>query len=169
MTRQFVVDLADLNAFTSDLSRLIPTALEEFEQALNEALPVLEGEIFSRTPDGATGDARQSIGYDLGERTPLMAEGEVFMTEPYGPPLEFGRQPGKMPPVDAIEYWVRRKLGIMDDREARSTAYVIARAIGRRGTVGRFMFQLGLSAAEPYILKLFDAAVDRMLQRLASE
>lgn len=44
-----------------------------------------------------------------------------------------GRPPGKMPPSNALIPWVRIKLGISGDR-AKGVAFVIARAIGKKGT-----------------------------------
>jgi hypothetical protein len=42
--------------------------------------------------------------------------------------VEEGRRPGRMPPPAALEGWARRKTGSI------SAAFLIARAIGRRGT-----------------------------------
>lgn len=47
--------------------------------------------------------------------------------------IEFGRVPGTMPPTDALISWVRRKLGIKNDKEARRIAFAIAMAIKQRG------------------------------------
>lgn len=52
--------------------------------------------------------------------------------------VEYGRRPGKMPPVDAIEQWVRVKPVVPDSRSGRipdtkQLAYLIARKIGREG------------------------------------
>lgn len=62
--------------------------------------------------------------------------------------VEYGRLPGKMPPVDSIEQWVRRKgrkknsalksaavfAGKSEAQLARSAAWAIAKDIARRGT-----------------------------------
>lgn len=58
---------------------------------------------------------------------------EVFNNLKYAAFVEYGRRSGKMPPIDAIEYWVRRKLGITA-KESRQVAFQIARAIARNGT-----------------------------------
>lgn len=159
------IDSPDLAQFGADLGNSARVFLEEFERGMNEALAVLEEQIAGRVPVNS-GFLRSSIGTNLyGED--MAIRGEVVSIASYGAAVEYGRKPGKMPPVAAIELWVRRKLGINNDKEARSVAYVIARAIGRRGTVGAHMFQLGMSAAAPYIEKIFDAAVDRAVRRLA--
>lgn len=47
--------------------------------------------------------------------------------------LEFGRASGKFPPVDLIQGWVERKLGVSSD-ESKGVAFVIARKIANEGT-----------------------------------
>ena len=79
--------------------------------------------------------------------------GRVFSRAAHALPVEFGRKPGKMPPPKALLGWVRRHTGAFSIRtrrrlggrnqaaEDRSVAFLIARAIGRRGTKGRFFFR----------------------------
>ena len=47
--------------------------------------------------------------------------------------VEYGRRSGKMPPVDYIIQWFRKKFG-MDYKEARARGWASARAIARKGT-----------------------------------
>ncbi len=47
--------------------------------------------------------------------------------------LEFGRRPGEFPPVDVIQGWVERKLGVSKS-ESKGVAFVIARKIAEEGT-----------------------------------
>lgn len=63
---------------------------------------------------------------------------EIGPTQPYGPYVEFGTQP-HWPPLDALEDWAR-KHGI--------PAFLVARAIARRGTFAR-----------PYLAPAFDAVI----------
>lgn len=44
-----------------------------------------------------------------------------------------GRSPGKQPPVDPIEQWVKKKLKIPSN-QARAIAFAISKKIGREGT-----------------------------------
>lgn len=57
--------------------------------------------------------------------------------------VEHGRKPGKFPPRASIELWVRRKLGVSDDREVQAVGFLVARAIARRGTIARFGYEGG--------------------------
>ena len=54
-------------------------------------------------------------------------EGALHTTQ-----LQFGRRPGKFPPLAAIEQWIRDK-GIVPDIPIRSLAYLIARKIAKEG------------------------------------
>ena len=76
----------------------------------------------------------------------------------YAMSIERGRRPGKPPPSDALIPWVRLKLREtrvsrtgktrrlkMADSDAKSKAFLVARAIGRRGTPAR-----------PFMLPAFD-------------
>lgn len=62
--------------------------------------------------------------------------------EHYWKYVEYGRRPGKMPPIDNIEEWIRVKPVIPDASNgkvptSRQLAYLIARKIGREGIQGR--------------------------------
>ena len=63
--------------------------------------------------------------------------------EDYWKFVEYGRGPGKMPPIDVIEQWIKIKPVIPEPingrvPDARQLAFLIARKIGREGTVGRY-------------------------------
>jgi hypothetical protein len=131
---------------------------------MQAALDLLEQEIVLRTPVNA-GLLRGSIATAIHGRSPYI-EGTVGTSISYGEPVEYGRKPGKRPPVDAIEAWVTRK-GIAPEGQERQVAFLIARAIGRRGKPGAFMFRDGLAAAEPRILQLFDDLAGRIVAELA--
>lgn len=47
--------------------------------------------------------------------------------------VEYGRRSGKMPPVQAIVQWVRKKMRV-DEKSAKSIGFLIARRIARKGT-----------------------------------
>ena len=61
----------------------------------------------------------------------------VYSLSPYAGVIEYGRRPGaRMPPEDAIARWAQRKLGLPYKR-ARAVAFVMRRAIARRGLAPR--------------------------------
>lgn len=62
-----------------------------------------------------------------------------FELEDYWKYVEYGRGPGKQPPIEAIEEWIRVKPIIPTAQsnkipDTRQLAYLIARKIGREGT-----------------------------------
>ncbi len=68
--------------------------------------------------------------------------GAVLLNDaPHASVIEFGRRPGaRRPPLSAIIGWVRRKLGIRGKR-GKAAAFLIARAIGRRGLPAHAVFR----------------------------
>lgn len=79
-------------------------------------LKVIEGHTDS-------GELSQSV---IGEASP---EEIAIYSKIYGDiVLEYGRKPGKMPPVEALENWAMNRLG------DPSLAYLVARSIARKGT-----------------------------------
>jgi hypothetical protein len=62
--------------------------------------------------------------------------------------MEKGRRPGgRMPPLDAIAGWLRRK-------GSTANAFVVARSIARRGIKGRFFMRQGYVATQKAMPKL---------------
>lgn len=120
------------------------------------------------TPAGVAsggGGLRGSIFTELrgapGNRSQIIAS-PLF----YGPVVEVGRTPGaQRPPLDPILLWTRRKLGLSGAGAAHA-AWLIARAIGRRGTVGRHMFAITASRLAAPALAAFQDLGARLAQRL---
>jgi len=50
-----------------------------------------------------------------------------------GRALEYGGGAGNWPPVSELRKWVRRKLGVQDESEVDSTAYLVGRKIFQQG------------------------------------
>jgi hypothetical protein len=87
-----------------------------------------------------TGALRQSITTEVDKRPPFALWVTVGPTVKYGRYVEFGRGPGKPPPTDAIEPWVRTKLRVSSPRSFR-VAYLVARKIAQKGVKPRpYMF-----------------------------
>ena len=61
-------------------------------------------------------------------------EKTIVYPAPHADDIEYGRVAGTMPPVDPIIAWVKRKLAITNEKEARQTAWAIAFTIKQRGT-----------------------------------
>lgn len=68
--------------------------------------------------------------------------------------VERGRQPGRMPPPDAIALWAQRALGIPAD-DAKSAGWAIAVSIAREGVEARPVLTDPL-----YVERVADACAD---------
>jgi hypothetical protein len=76
-----------------------------------------------------TGESAASLGYRID------AQGlTIFSSKKYFTVLETGRKPGKRPPIDVIEAWVKAK-PVISDISPRSLAFLIARKIGEEGSL----------------------------------
>lgn len=64
-------------------------------------------------------------------RAPLVKE--VNYGAPYAEYVEFGRTAGSMPYSGWLHKWVRRKLGITNEKEVKKVSYAIAKSIKERG------------------------------------
>ena len=60
----------------------------------------------------------------------------IYNTQVYAPNIEYGRKPGRMPPVQAIRQWLQKKFSL-PYRQARKLAYPVAKKIAQRGIPGR--------------------------------
>lgn len=58
---------------------------------------------------------------------------EIVYGVPYAEEIEFGRTPGTLPPLNAIEDWVRRKRLVPNERAVKKFAYNIAKHIEEQG------------------------------------
>lgn len=86
------------------------------------------------------------------------------LDSPYPSVQESGRMPGKkMPPPSALERWVYLVLGV-PEAEAHGVAFVVARAIGRRGLKGKFFLTRAYAEAKERIFGFFLDAADKILK-----
>jgi len=137
---------------------------EQWEQiagkALGPGLSILEAEAKERAPVGVTGESASKIGSEIVREAGSQIVGKIGSGVDYGPySLEYGRGPGKMPPVDAIEEWARF-------RGMPGAGFVIARAIGARGIKAPRVFSKTLAAKKDEVLKLFERGIADALKRL---
>src|SRR3990172_8656349 len=107
-----MADPLTLEIDTSQIDQFVPRFVErELRIGLDDALGYTVAQVVDFTPDN-TGILRESI-YDdiLGVKADISGvnlEGIVSSSdyEPKVNAVEFGRKPGKMPPVEAIALWV---------------------------------------------------------------
>lgn len=103
-----------------------------------------------------SGELSQSV---IGESSP---EEITIYSKIYGDILlEYGRKPGKMPPVEALERWAEDRLG------DANLAYLVARSIARKGTK---KYQEGGPKELTALIEEFeDDFMDKQLDKLLDE
>ena len=83
----------------------------------------------------------------------------------YAAVIEWGRRAGRKPPPKIrIEEWARRRLGL-NEKEAKRAAYPIARAISRRGLVGRRIMEDSSSRVADIAVEEIDREIQAELRK----
>ena len=155
-----------------DLERLIkayPKVSQDVRiSKITEALMLLEREIKKVTPFGAgpihLRDTIFSKTHTSGEKV----WGTIGTPLEHGEPVEFGTKP-HFPPIGPIQFWVQEKLHIEDEKESRSVAFLIARAISRRGTKGKKMFGHGFEENEERVMRILESIPEEIVRRIEAQ
>jgi hypothetical protein len=137
---------------------------EESRRGLNAGVLILESAIKPAWPVGVTGASRAGVQTSV-TGTGVNMTGRVFNPVSYAMAVETGRKPGTAPPADRLLLWVRRKLKV-SEADAKGVAYVVARAIGRRGTKGAFPFRNAFVQKRNQVEATLNAIPTRIVQRL---
>ena len=130
---------------------------DAINKAMRQSGLAVQGEAVILAPIN-TGALRQSITTEVDTQPPFASWVAVGPTVNYGRFVEHGRKPGRMPPISALEPWVRTKLKA---RNPRAVAYIIARKIAAEGV-----------EAQPFLFPAwFEAqpAVKRILMKLGRD
>ena len=149
--------------FSEDLRRAVERGLDRATELLERA--VAAGAQSPTSPLGAAsraplGELAQSLRREVFQDNAITI-GRVFLGAPadeYGLFVETGTRP-HFPPPAAIEGWVRRRLGITDDRQAREVAFLIGRKIARSGTPGRQLFERALAENVERVVRILEDEV----------
>jgi hypothetical protein len=121
-------------------------------------------------PSGiGSGGAVNTGAYLRAWRTGQSPQGaSVYNSSKYAGVIELGRRTGKVPPREAIARWAQRRLGL-DEKDARAAAYPIARAIARRGLVGRYVMTApeAMRKMADFFVEEFEKELDKVLSESA--
>ncbi|HEY3267342.1 MAG TPA: hypothetical protein VGM37_10475 [Armatimonadota bacterium] len=167
-----------------DLSGLagLKGAANEIERVLTAAAfqagARVQAEVVTRMPVDL-GAARNNISFHV-TRELYGVTVEIAGNLQYLPTLEEGRKAGKKaPPYDALIPWVKRHpsppmsfltaKGNRSHRKAptdKSRAFLIARAIGKRGQPGHHMFRDAAIASAPDVTATFEDAMSILARSL---
>ncbi len=163
MSLRIDIDTDDIDDVIRELTRFNRVVGDEIERGMRLSMDVFHQAVIGFTPVNS-GSLRGSIEANV-KGSGVKYQGELTTPLPYGEAVEFGRKPGKPPPTAAIKMWVIRK-GIATGAEADSVAFLIARAIGKRGTKGAFMFKRGFAQAKPAVLRYWQGVPARIIGKL---
>lgn len=103
-----------------------------------------------------TGELARGIDYRMIGR----GQARVGADTKYSQWVEYGRKPGKRPPVAPIERWAKTKLG------QSGLGFVIARKIGRKGTKAQPYFFPAVDDSIDDLERIFNSAIDQALRKL---
>jgi hypothetical protein len=153
----------------SELKRLIlkyPEVSREVRRdKILEGLALLETAVKKGTPYGAGPiHLRDSLHHSVRVRGEKVT-GVLGTPMEHGVPVEMGSKP-HFPPIGPLEFWVEKKLGITDEKQARSVAYAIAWKIKRRGTKGKEMFKSGLEENEHRVMGILSGIGPEIVRRV---
>jgi hypothetical protein len=125
----------------SEYSRHVAARLQRARVAMEEAAleTALEGvhDLVARTDAAGLVDQGQyRMGWDA---RPIPGGGSLGNSAPHTLAIEYGRRPGKGPPLEPLKAWVIRKLGLSGE-EADGAALAIQRKIRFRGQKPKHIF-----------------------------
>lgn len=130
--------------FGDNARRAADRTPKETRQLVSKIVIIAQSEIQDETPTGAFGFLKGSYDTQVQQRGNT-TRGAVINPQPYHDPVEDGRRPGRRPPTAALVPWVAVRLGVpIEFRQA--VAFLVARAIGARGTEGAQMVESGWEA-----------------------
>lgn len=139
--------------------------------AITEIDMLMQGELQQQLPRGAGGISGGAglVGSVFTEEQSLADNviGMVASPLPYAEYVELGTKP-HFPPIEPLVDWVMAKLGITDETEANSVAFLIARKIARVGTKPDGTWARVADATQPEANIRIGLAIDRALDALGA-
>ena len=159
----YTVDMEGLHEQLAKFAKYPQITDARLKTAMTKSVIAVESAIVPNVPVGVSSRLRNSIASEVVHEGPLSIIGKVGSTlkgEEYPMVMEFGRRPGAtMPPPQALERWVHLQLGVSVE-EAPRVAFLVARAIGRRGIKGREFMKKGWEKSQGAITGYFNEALN---------
>lgn len=75
--------------------------------------------------------------------------------------VEYGRRAGRMPPVDELAQWFKKKHRVADAKEALARAWGLAKNIARRGTRPRPFFRPAIESTKKEVEQILKEAIKK--------
>ena len=159
MGSELVIEVKGLEELQKTLAQYPEEWGRATKTAMSQGLAVLESSI-KEDALRDTGVTAGSVGSEIVAGMGSEIIGKVGSNLPHAPyALEYGRLPGKMPPVDRIEEWAGR-------HGMAGMGFVIARAIGARGVSAPHTVSNTLRNKKDQVVRLIGEGVTRALRNL---
>ena len=119
------------------------------DEAMDAMLDQIADVIFSESQENIIRYGAVDTGFMLrsGNVNREFLEKEIIYSAPYAVTVEFGREPGSMPPVQRIKKWLMRKFHLKE-KEAENRAWAIAKKIEKSGTKARPFLRDAINVAK---------------------
>ncbi|WP_238947531.1 hypothetical protein [Vandammella animalimorsus] len=160
---RYHMGLGALDAITRGLREAPEQTRQILEATMHQVTLLVQREAQENMPR-ASGLTAASIGSEV-HSTPAGVLGVVGSASPVAAFVELGTKP-HMPPIDAIQPWVKAVLGIAEPKENRRVAYLVARKIAAHGTEAKRPLGRAAEAMQPQVVRLFEDAAAQIAQRL---
>ncbi|WP_374354638.1 hypothetical protein [Limnohabitans sp.] len=157
------ISMGDLQTFRRGLREAPEYTERVLQEAMTEATLLMRREWQENLPR-ASGLTAASITSDVAS-TPAGVLGVVGSSQPSAFFLELGTGP-HMPPVQALEPWVKAVLGVRDPKEIKSVAFMVARKIAREGTPARYPMARAAQSVEGQVLAMVERAAAKVAEYL---
>lgn len=157
------MSLGDLQAFARGLRDAPEYTGRVLQEAMTEATLLVQREWQENMPR-VSGLTARSITSDVAS-TPAGVLGVVSSSQPNALFLELGTRP-HMPPVAAIEPWVKAVLGIREPKEVKRVAFLVARKIAREGTPAQHPMARSVQSTEGQVIVMFERAAAKVAAHL---
>lgn len=170
MTIGYSIETIGLEEQLTQLLAYDEISNRHMRKAMQGSLVTLGSEIVPLVPVGISSRLKNSMGSSIEEIGPanlIGKYGSSLKGEVYPSVMEFGRKPGKMPPIAGLLRWVHLKIRPGAEQEY-TVAYLIARKIGREGIKGRGFMKEGFGKAKTKILTFFNRALDDIARDLSN-
>ena len=157
------ISLGGLQSFANGLREAPAYTDQVLQEAMTEATLLVQREWQENMPR-VSGLTARSISSDVAS-TPAGVLGIVSSSQPNALFLELGTRP-HMPPVAAIEPWVKAVLGIREPKEVKRVAFLVARKIAREGTPAQHPMARAVQSTEGQVIAMFERAAAKVAAHL---
>ena len=155
------ISLGDMSAIERGLREAPEYSQKVLEATMHQATLLVQREWQESMPR-VSGLTARSITSDVAS-TPAGVLGIVGSSQPSALFIELGTQP-HMPPIAAMEPWVKAVLGIRDPKEVKRVAFLVARKIAREGTEPQRPMERAALSTRSQVIAMFEVAAGQILQ-----